>query len=909
MNTTRRTLVVLPGLLVALAISATACSGSGINGNGFNQTIGQAEDATEANDAGASDLDASAPTDVSDEPVAYPALDCLVETCGGQECRNSSTCVISLVCMGACADSTCAEACIAEADEADVDTLNTLLTCAETEGCFGGAAGGAECGDLICDDSEDAESCPADCQGSGTGCLEDRCELGNCLDLPECAEVVVCMGDCPTTECAAECIDLAPPQAAPMLEAIVECGSEAECFEPIGAGNDPECGDGACTDSETCATCADDCGACPEGGDCCSPHEGVGCEDIECTAIVCEGVPSCCTDTWNAACAELALGLCSLCMDGPFPNCGDGVCQPSEDTDSCPEDCATEPPSSCIADNCDLGQCLDFDICAEVVDCMDACDDVSCAEGCLDDAPGTVLGLLGNALSCGTDAGCFDDSPAPTDDCLESSCDAGNCADFPECAEALDCMNACTSEACASACIEASPSIFQPPLTNLLECGVLAGCYGDGELVCGDGWCVPPESAETCPEDCTGAATCGDGVCGGGEGCNTCPDDCGECDGPCCSPHDDQGCGNSSCESAVCAIDQGCCYDNWSWECAQLAAGVCPACSDEVSCGDGECAPSENATNCPEDCNLPDNDFLSCMYKVCEEALDTCFDDTACSDAFPCLEDCVNNGGTGCTGTCMPDPESDIFYQLGLCGGQNGCGNICGDGFCGPGETNQSCAEDCPDAPLPGGCTTIGSTGDNGEFVRCSEQKSWSDAQAQCEALGGNLASIRSADENETVEAGLANTAWIGFNDFAEEDSFEWIDGSPVTYTNWNGGEPNDYGQGEDCTEIIAAVGSGVWNDSNCNTQREVICRVGGDNTGTTPGPGPDPDPGNGDNCVLDSCEVGWQCQWGGCEEAIECVANCDSMECTAACVENASFWQKDAIQQLADCGNAAGCF
>jgi hypothetical protein len=900
----------LPCLCLSLAMGVTACSGSGIDG------IGYQDDITEASSADTTDRDGSVSTpddSATSAPSAYPALDCLVETCEGQTCRNSSTCVVGLVCMAACTDSTCAEACLTEAEEADLATLQVILTCANEVGCFGETPDAPACGDLDCAEGEDIQSCPEDCQGRGTGCLEDQCELGNCLDLPACADVVVCMGDCLNAECAQQCIELAPTEATTMLQAIVDCGEEAECFGPIGPGTTaPTCGDGECDASEACGSCTEDCGACPEADSCCAAHDATGCSDVECAASVCGENPSCCADSWGEVCAELALEVCDICSDEPVDTCGDGVCQGSESDTDCPEDCMGGEPTSCIEDNCSLGQCLDFDDCAKTVDCMNDCDDVACAEGCLEDTAGAMLQLLDAALACGTESGCFEGGTQtpPTDDCLTSSCDSGNCGDFPECAEALNCMDACSTKACAEACIEASPSIFQPPLASLLDCGVLSGCFSDGGSVCGDGWCVPPESADSCPEDCAGGPACGDDICSGGEGCNTCPDDCGECDGPCCSPHDAQGCGNSDCQVSVCDIDQGCCYDNWSWECAQLAAGVCAACSEGVVCGDGECAPSENSTNCPEDCSSPANDFLSCIYEVCEDNMDACFDDDACTDAFPCLEDCVNNGGTGCTGTCMPDPESEIFYQLGLCAGEKGCGNICGDGFCGPGETTQSCAADCPDIPTPDDCSSIGPTNDNGEFILCTEEESWAGAKERCGDLGGNLASIRSAAENETIEISLANAAWIGFNDFEDEGTFEWSDGASSGYTNWNGGEPNDYGDGEDCTEIIAAVGSGVWNDSSCTNQKDFVCRVGGDDPGTDPGDGPDPPgPGDGDSCATDNCEIGWQCGWGGCEEAIACVAGCDSAECAAGCVESATFWQTDAIQALADCADAAGCF
>ena len=43
-----------------------------------------------------------------------------------------------------------------------------------------------------------------------------------------------------------------------------------------------------------------------------------------------------------------------------------------------------------------------------------------------------------------------------------------------------------------------------------------------------------------------------------------------------------------------------------------------------------------------------------------------------------------------------------------------------------------------------------------------------------------------------------------------------------IGYQNWNPGEPNDWGPGEDCTEIH--VGNGKWNDMPCSEQMSVVC-------------------------------------------------------------------------------------
>ncbi|MEQ1732343.1 MAG: lectin-like protein, partial [Bacteroidia bacterium] len=92
-------------------------------------------------------------------------------------------------------------------------------------------------------------------------------------------------------------------------------------------------------------------------------------------------------------------------------------------------------------------------------------------------------------------------------------------------------------------------------------------------------------------------------------------------------------------------------------------------------------------------------------------------------------------------------------------------------------------------------------------------------AQAYAQTFGANLISVQSVTENNGVRAALANQGyagnviWLGFSDAVNEGNYVWYDGSPVTYTNWNAGEPNG-ATGENCTQIYP---NGTWNDLNCN--------------------------------------------------------------------------------------------
>ena len=92
-----------------------------------------------------------------------------------------------------------------------------------------------------------------------------------------------------------------------------------------------------------------------------------------------------------------------------------------------------------------------------------------------------------------------------------------------------------------------------------------------------------------------------------------------------------------------------------------------------------------------------------------------------------------------------------------------------------------------------------------GYNIEVISQDSWTGDEAYAQSIGGNLMSINSAAENTWAVTTLliAHTGgpdlsdvpvWIGFSDANTSPTFEWADGSTVTYTNWNAatGEPND---------------------------------------------------------------------------------------------------------------------
>jgi hypothetical protein len=129
-------------------------------------------------------------------------------------------------------------------------------------------------------------------------------------------------------------------------------------------------------------------------------------------------------------------------------------------------------------------------------------------------------------------------------------------------------------------------------------------------------------------------------------------------------------------------------------------------------------------------------------------------------------------------------------------------------------------ANDCPQ------CVTL--TDDNeDDYAFCFERLTYWAAQAECQNMGGSLVSIHDQYQHAWLSdtAGALNVGnewWIGLNDTYEEGVFRWDDGTAVDFTNWNSGEPNDWGGNEDCGELTW----GVWNDLPCDYSIGYICEL-----------------------------------------------------------------------------------
>lgn len=110
--------------------------------------------------------------------------------------------------------------------------------------------------------------------------------------------------------------------------------------------------------------------------------------------------------------------------------------------------------------------------------------------------------------------------------------------------------------------------------------------------------------------------------------------------------------------------------------------------------------------------------------------------------------------------------------------------------------------------------TWIAYTDSNGpkQYAVTDIAYTWHDAHAYAVSLGANLVAINDAAENAWLAATFPQELlWTGGTDQALEGTWVWTNGDPWSYTNWNGGEPND-GVEEEWLHINWG-GPGGWND------------------------------------------------------------------------------------------------
>ncbi len=240
------------------------------------------------------------------------------------------------------------------------------------------------------------------------------------------------------------------------------------------------------------------------------------------------------------------------------------------------------------------------------------------------------------------------------------------------------------------------------------------------------------------------------------------------------------------------------------WDCpADIVVDADPDCYKNVSW-----TPPTATDNCGTPSVVsshdPGDSFPVGMTVVTYTATDNCGNTAVCTFKVTVNGDdfqihCPDDINTTCSSAYGRKVKWDLPYLSG------GCGNTCTN----PGYIS--------------GFVYMGEL--NGHYYYCSTfPSSWSAAKAYAENSGGHLAVINDAQENQFLANLLqAPAAFIGMSDAASEGNFEWVNGDPVTYTNWYPGQPNNYNGAQDYVEMLS---NGQWNDQYATCKLEFIMEV-----------------------------------------------------------------------------------
>ena len=110
-----------------------------------------------------------------------------------------------------------------------------------------------------------------------------------------------------------------------------------------------------------------------------------------------------------------------------------------------------------------------------------------------------------------------------------------------------------------------------------------------------------------------------------------------------------------------------------------------------------------------------------------------------------------------------------------------------------------------------------GNTGCPVEYKLNEARMTWQEHEDAATAWGGHLASIKSQEEMDLVWSMGHHDTWLGAERISSNgpgaEYWKWTDGEAWTYTNWNPGEPNNSGGGEDRVQTTGGRGGGGWND------------------------------------------------------------------------------------------------
>jgi Lectin C-type domain len=113
-------------------------------------------------------------------------------------------------------------------------------------------------------------------------------------------------------------------------------------------------------------------------------------------------------------------------------------------------------------------------------------------------------------------------------------------------------------------------------------------------------------------------------------------------------------------------------------------------------------------------------------------------------------------------------------------------------------------------------------------FCVATEARSWHDAEAACQKIGAHLATMENSSLPNALRQAIVSPIgtdrfWIGLAE-PNEGRWLWSNGTPMRFSAFRSGEPNNSGGNEDCAEWLTE--DGRWNDVDCFQPRPFLCEA-----------------------------------------------------------------------------------